>query len=220
MSLKLAQTWVTASFRGLRSAVDALKLFEKADADGVDATLIAAPELMNNGKCCLAHWTGQELAVLELSPRQQRAFAIEPGTMVQELALEQQPRELPPIRRVNLTDVRIDDRVHQDPQKLLTGVYKFEMNAAAAGPALRCALRVKYFHPRLMCRVTGYSHSVLLPPRGELPFSFDPLASALNPDPPRGPLVLFFQVVAAQSWTVQSTWRRISNVLARVIEIV
>ncbi|MBI3866046.1 MAG: hypothetical protein HY290_29565 [Planctomycetia bacterium] len=220
MSLKLAETWVTASFRGLRSTLDALKLFEKASADGVDATLIAAPELMNNGKCCLAHWTGQELVVLELSPEQQRAFGIEPETMVQELALEQQPRELPPIRRVNLTDVRIDDHLHQDAQKPLTGVYTFEMNEAPAGPVLRCALRVKYFHPRMMCRITGYSHGNLVPPRGELPLSFDPLASALNPDPPRGPLVLFFQVVAGQSWTVQSTWRRISNVLVRVVEVV
>jgi hypothetical protein len=218
MSLKLAQSWVVAAFRGLQSALDAMNLFEKADADGVDATLIAAPELMNNGKCCLAHWTGQELVVLELSPRQQQAFGIEPGTMVQELAPE--PRELPPIRHVNLTDVRIDDRLEHDGRRPLTGVFTYEMNDPASGPAFRCALRMKYFHPRMMCRDTGYSHGNLAPPRGELPFSFDPLASPHNPDPSQGPLVVFYQLVSAQNWTMLTTFQRISNVVGRVIEVV
>ena len=220
MSLKLAQTWVVAAFRGLQSALDAMSLFDKAAADGVDATLIMAPELMNNGKCCLAHWTGQELVVMELSASQQRAFGIAPGTMIQELALVHEPRELPPIQRINLSDVRIDDRVQRDARKPLTGIFTYEMNDPASGPALRCALRVKYFHPRMMCRVTGYSHGNLVPPRGELPFSFDPLASAHNPDPSRGPLVVFFQLVSAQNWTILTTCQRISNVAARVIEVV
>jgi hypothetical protein len=93
-------------------------------------------------------------------------------------------------------------------------------NGAVSSPALRSALRVKYFHPRGLCRVTGYFHGSLAPPRGELPFWFDPLASAHNPDPVRGPRVLFFQLVAAQNWTVLTTFQRISNVVARVVEVV
>jgi hypothetical protein len=220
MSLKLAQTWIVAAFRDLHSALDAMKLFDNAATEGVDATLIVAPELTNNGKCSLAHWTGQELVVLELSPRQQRAFGIEPGTMVQDLALLQEPRELPPIRHVNLSDVQIDNRLEHDGRKPLTGVFAYETNEAASGPALRCALRVKYFHPRMMCAGIGYSHGNLVPPRGELPFSFDPLVSAHNHDPSRGPLVVFFQLVSAQSWTVLTTFQRISNIAARVIEVV
>jgi hypothetical protein len=195
-----------------------MKLFETAAADGVETTLIAAPELMNSGKCSLAHWTGHELIVLELSPRQQRAFEIEPCTMVQELEPQEQPRELPPVRHVDLSDVRIADCRKHDVRQPLTGVFTYQMKGPPRGPALRCALRVKYFHPHRRRRVTGYSHGKVSPPRGELAFSFDPLVSTHNPDPWRGPLVLFFQLVAAQSWTVLTTSQRISNVLARVIE--
>jgi hypothetical protein len=218
MSLRLAEIWIASAFRGSRSAQDAVNLFEQAEADGVEATLVMAPELMNNGKCCLAHWTGHELAVLELTPVQQQAFGIEPNTMVQELEPLSQPRELPPIRHVNLSEVRIDNSRQHDFHKPLTGVFTYEMTGPPSGPVLRCALRVKYFHPRGMCRITGFFHGSLSPPQGKLPFSFDPLAAGHNPDPWRGPLVLFFQLVAAQSWTVLTTSQRISNVLARVIE--
>jgi hypothetical protein len=57
MSLTLAETWVATAFRGLTSAQDAMRLFERAADEGVEATLIAAPELMNNGKGSLVHWT-------------------------------------------------------------------------------------------------------------------------------------------------------------------
>lgn len=220
MSLKLAQAWVAAAFRGLPSAQDAMNLFEKAAEEGVEATLVTAPELTNNGKCCLAHWTGHELVLLELSARQQQAFGIESNTMIQELEPQAQPRELPPIRHVALSAVRFDECVQHDVLQPLTGVFTYEMNDAMTGPALRCALRVRYYHPRRQYRVTGYSHVNLSPPQGKLPFSFDPLASARNPDPPRGPVVLFFQLVAAQSWTVLTTCQRISNIVARVIEVI
>lgn len=220
MSLKLAETWVAAAFRGLRSAQDAMQLFEKAADEGVEATLVAAPELMNNGKGCLVHWTGHELVVLELSLAQQRAFEIEPNTMVQELEPQAQPPELPPIRHVDLSAIQIDDDRHHDVGRRLTGTFTCAMNDPASSLSLRCALRVRYYHPRRPCRVTGYSHVNQALSRGELPFSFDPLASPRNPDPPRGPFVLFFQLVAAQSWTVLTTCQRISNVLVRVVEFV
>lgn len=220
MSLNLANVWVTAAFRGRPSAEDAMRLFEKADADGVDATLIAAPELMNHGECCLAHWTGRELVVLELTPEQQRAFGIEPQTMIQELAPASVPRELPPVRHINLLDVQFDDHLTHDVRKPLAGIYTFDTNDTARSSVLRCALRVKYFHPRMTCRVTGFSHGFLNASRGELPFSFDPLSTANQPEPPRGPFVLFFQLVVSQSWTVVNSCQRISNVLARVIEVV
>jgi hypothetical protein len=220
MSLKLAEIWVTAAFRGLRSAQDAMQLFENAADEGVEATLMAAPELMNNGKGCLVHWTGHELVVLELSPEQQWAFGIEPNTMIQELEPQAQPRELPPVRHVGLSAVQIDDPIAHDIHKPLTGVFRHEMNDPASNLSLRCALRVRYYHPRRKCRVTGYSHINRVPPRAELPFSFDPLASPQNPNPVRGPIVLFFQLVAAQSWTVLTTCQRISNVLVRVIDVV
>ena len=83
LSLKLAEIWVNAVFRGLHSAQDAMQLFENAAEQGVEATLMAAPELMNNGKACLVLWTGYELVVLELSPEQQQAFGVEPNMMIQ-----------------------------------------------------------------------------------------------------------------------------------------
>ena len=220
MSLKLVQTWVNAAFRGPLIAQHAMKLFDKAADDGVDATLIAAPELMNNGKCCLAHWTRHELVVLELTSRQQRAFGIKKGEMIHELALVQEPRELPPISRVNLLDVRIDHRLQHNACKPLTGAFTFETIDRVSGPAFRYALRVKYFHPRTKCRITGYSHGHLAPPRGELPFSFDPLASVGKHEPAKGPFVLFFQLVSAQNWTTMTKCQRISNVAARMIEVV
>jgi hypothetical protein len=218
MSLQLAQTWVASAFRGRQSAQDAMNLFEQAQADGVEATLVMAPELMNNGKCCLAHWTGHELVILELAHKQQQAFGIEPNTMIQELEPLAQPRELPPIRHVNLSDVRIDNCRQHNFHRPLTGMFTYDMTGARNGPPLQCALRVRYFHPRGLCRVTGSFNGKLSPPRGELAFSFDPPAGGHNPDPWRGPLVLFFQLVAAQSWTVLTTSQRISNVLVRVIE--
>ncbi|HEY2250551.1 MAG TPA: hypothetical protein VGH74_05805, partial [Planctomycetaceae bacterium] len=124
----------------------------------------------------------------------------------------------PPIRHVDLADVQINFTRQHDLRQPLTGVFTYEMHDPVRGPELQCALRVKYFHPNRQRRVTGYSHTHLAPPRGERPFSYDPLATDQNPDPWQGPLVLFFQLVAAQSWTVLTTSQRISNVLARVID--
>jgi len=219
MSLKLAEMWVTSAFNGLHSARDAMNLFEKAAAEGVEATLMAAPELMNNGKCCLVHWTGHELVVLELHSWQQRALGINANTMIQELEPPANPRELPPIQHVDLVDVRVENAQHHDVHQRMTGVFRYETRDPMRGPASQCALRVKYFHPQRQRRVTGFSHIHLAAPGGELPFSYDPLFTAQNPDPWRGPVVLFFQLVAAQSWKVLTTSQRISNVLARVIEV-
>lgn len=219
MSLKLAEMWVNSAFNGLHSARDARHLFKKAAAEGVEATLMAAPELMNNGKCCLVHWTGHELIVLELHRWQQQALGIEPNTMIQELEPPAKPRELPPIQHVDLVNVQINCIRQHNVRQPLTGKFTYEMRDPVGGPALQCALRVKYFHPHRQRRVTGFSHIHLAPPKGELRFSYDPLVSDQNPDPWRGPLVLFFQLVAAQSWTVLTTSQRISNVLARVIEV-
>ena len=82
MSLKLTETRVNSTFRHPRAAQDAMDLFDKAAIQGVEATLIAAPELTNNGKGCLAHWTGEELVVLELSPSQQLGFGLAAGGLV------------------------------------------------------------------------------------------------------------------------------------------
>jgi len=120
---------------------------------------------------------------------------------------------------LNLTEMWVANAQQHDVRQPMTGVFRYETRDPVRGPASQCALRVKYFHPHRQRRVTGFSHIHLAPPGGELPFSYDPLVSDQNPDPWRGPLVLFFQLVAAQSWTAVTTSQRISNVLARVIEV-
>ena len=188
-------------------------------------TMLIAPQLMNNGKCCLAHWNGEELVVLELSPRQRRAFGIEPGTMRQELDPQQESPGLPTIRQVNLMDVDIKDQQCFDMRKPLRGTFTYEADPIARIPITRCALRVKHFRPRMPARVTSYSHRDLGMPCGNLPFSFAPLAADDEPDPLAGPVVLFFQLVTAQSWSGSipgqryDDIQRISNILTRVVEI-
>jgi hypothetical protein len=219
MSLELAQSWVTSAFRLPPAVQDALRVFETASAEGVDATLIVAPELTFSGKCCLAHWTGEELAVVELSPEQQQAFGIKPGTLYTDLEPRQEPQELPASRRIGLTDVRINDHLEHDSSHPLIGNFSFEAQNSLDVTGLRCALRVKYFRPEMPCRITCFSYVELVGRQGGLDFSFESLDSAHTPGAFQGPLVLIFQLVTARSWTMTDTWQRISNVLVRVIEV-
>lgn len=218
MSLELPEAWINSAFRIPAAARDAMNVFEKASADGVDATLVVAPALTHHGKCYLAHWTGQELAVVELSPEQQRAFEIKTGTLFQDLERRHEPLELPPLRRVSLKDVQIDGGIRHDVRKPLRGTFAYETQNASDSIVLQCALRVKYFRPWLPSRITGYSYVSLVGRDGEVTFSFEPLDPARLPESFRGPLVLFLQLVTVRKWTMTDIWQRISNMLVRVIE--
>lgn len=220
MSLTLIQTWVSGTFRLLEAALDVMKFFDEAAAQGVEATLIVARELTNSGKSYLARWTGKEMVVLELSPAQQRGFGVLPNGLYKELGTRNSLTELPAVHQVTLSDVRFDESGRYDGQKSLRGTAAYAMDEPASRAIVRCALRVQYFRPDMRRQVTGYWHSntPLVAPSGELRFSFDPFFNKHNPNLLRGPIVLFFQLMTAQNWTSLAGCQQISNVAARVIE--
>ncbi|MBI3864940.1 MAG: hypothetical protein HY290_23945 [Planctomycetia bacterium] len=218
MSLNLVRTWVTGMFSNATAARDAMGVFEQAASRGVEVTLIFGPALMKNGHCCLAHWTGDELATLKLSPSQQESFGIKQGTLYQDFEPWESP-ELPPLRRVSLTGVRVDDRRQHHSGKALSGVFTYETRETTESTVLRCALRAKSFRPWMPRRVAGCCHVNLVGRQGEAPFSFESPNPGQNPEVSPGPLVVFFQLVSIKNWSITDTWQRISNVLVRVVEI-
>ena len=78
MSLSLAKSWANATIIKPAALDDALRLLDQAAAEGCEATLIAGPQLVKNGKCFLGRWDGRELVLRELGRTEQQDWSIDP----------------------------------------------------------------------------------------------------------------------------------------------
>lgn len=212
-------TWISESISDLSAAESARAFFTQAAAVGVNATLILTPEHMINGKCCLAYQTDDELILMELSPEQQLAFALEPYDIVQ-LPSPTTPQDLAPDRMITLMDVWFDAR-YQNPHKLMTGMFTYESDDTMSCQGLRCLLRMRFTHPKSGEGVLTFSGEDIMSSVGQMPFSIEPLASAPNVDPPLGLWVVCTDVVTTTTWEAQRPeCQRLSNTLVEVINFV
>ena len=222
MSRKLASEWLCSNIRFLQAALHAEDLFDEAEANGVDATIIAAPELTENGRCCLARWMRDEMMVLHLSPEHQRSLGVQPGSLYRELGPPGPRCALPNANCLSLSRIKIDRADRYDGRSSMSGHCNFEFDDPASKPISSCALQVQYFRPDLPRQVTGYwyPNSPLVPPKGTLHFSYDPLFSETNPGNITGTMVVFLQLLTGRDWTSLKGCQRVSNIAASVIELV
>ena len=221
MSLAVAEAWVRSAIRQPAAQQDALRLFEQASSDQVDATLIVAPELTKKRRSYLVRWTGRETVVLELSPHQQNSFGLVPFAMFKQLEARNTMSEIPCQPWVTLSSIRFDTANSYDCSQPLTGRCTYSVDESETKSLWRCALRAEYFRPDMPRPITAfwYIDAPPSPPQGELNFRFTPIRSVMNPVDFSGPLVLFLQLCSAQDWVRQQGLQRISNVTAAVIEI-
>ncbi|HEX7379439.1 MAG TPA: hypothetical protein VF278_20115 [Pirellulales bacterium] len=200
MSLDIARTWAEKALYPAAACDDAVGLFEQAAHLGVQATLLAAPELTASGKPCLVRWTGAELVVLHLDARQAECFQIRPQTMKRTVETLTPSEELPHHRPLALGNVRLDGADPHDGSQPLEGRYELASDDAAASAivlAESSALRCQFFHPCLSGAITCYSYllGTVLPPQCGLTFSFGPVYRDQGPSRPSGAWAMFLQLI-------------------------
>jgi len=211
------------SIRFPQAAWDVEDLFNKAEAQGVDATIIAAPELTTNGRGCVARWTGDEMIVLELSPKQLSGFGIQPGMLVREISSPGPGWELPHAYRVSLSDIKIDRADQIDAHSPLTGQCIYEYDDPADEFISASGLQIRYFRPDLNRQVPEYWYPIdspFVPLKGTFQFSYPPLFSDTDTKSLKGTMVVFFQLLTGRDWHSVKGCRRVSNIAASVVELV
>lgn len=221
MSLSLAKFWVNATISEPAARDDALQLLDQAAAEGCEATLIAGPQLVKNGKCFLGRWDGRELVLRELSKTQQQDWSIEPRGLFRQLesaALPKAKFSSEPL--VSLTVSHSEHADGHDGWTPLSGTCIIE-NAAAHSVIQNVALRAEYFRPDLRRQVTQmwYSENDLHSGRTMVQFQFSPLLSAKNPHACHGAVVVYFQLFTADDWFKPVGCRCISNVADTIIRL-
>jgi len=220
MSLDTAKNWARYALRSPAAQRDVLQLFERATADGVEATVIAAPELTVRGTGYLARWTGSELIVLGLSAGQQQSLGVRPSALFQQLEPRTSIPEIPAQPWVTVSDITLNAGDGQDCFQPLTGTCRYAVDEGENRFLSRCAVRANFFRPDLPRTITAFSFvdAASLPRQGKLGFRFIPITSAAQPVRIRGTVVVFIQLCTASDWARQQDCQRISNVTATAVE--
>ncbi|HEV7224278.1 MAG TPA: hypothetical protein VGN42_16335 [Pirellulales bacterium] len=200
---------------------DLLKFFEAASFEGQQPTMLVGPELMKNGKGCLARWTGDELVIIELSAGQRASLGLGPNHLIHQV----EPRPIDPsphMRAMTLDTPLVDAADSHDGYQRLTGACCYEFDAPDALPIGDCVLQVQYFRPDLAPRRIGYWHppgNSLLPPHGEMRFYFSPLFSKDLPATVHGTLIVFLQLLTVADLHTMRGAKAASNVAAAVVNL-
>ncbi len=220
MSLQLAKLWASTNLRQPQARASVLEHFDQAAAKGVEATLLVTPELTVSKKGYFARWTGRELAVVELSSRQQSSFGLVPGALYR--LLEQAPdgRELSAPVLASLTNLEIDNATGYAPDRPLVGRCTCLIDPLVTTPIGPCAFRARYFHPELKRPITAFSYvDYPLVSGGELPFSFAPLQSKNNPVVPCKSLALLVQLIRSDGRNANDGFHCLSNVATAIVDL-
>lgn len=220
MSLDTAITWARYALRSPAAQQDVVRLFERAAADGVEATVIAAPELTVRTKGYLARWTGTELMVLEISAGQQQSLGVRPSALFQQLEPKISIPEIPAKPWVTVSDITLKSGDVQDCYLPLAGSCKYAVDDGEDRLLCQCAFRANYFRPDLPRTITAFSFvdAAPLSRQAELGFRFIPITSSAQPVRIRGTVVVFIQLCTASDWARQRDCQRISNVTATAVE--
>ena len=221
MSLSLAKSWVNATVGVPAARDDALRFLDQAAAEGCEATLIAGPKLVKNGKCFLGRWDGRELVVRELSKTQQQDWSIGHRSLFRQLERVGLPHaKFSSEPLVSLTVSHVERADEHDGWTPLLGTCVVE-NTAAHSVIRNVALRAEYFRPDLDRQVTHmwYAEADLHSDRTTLQFQFSPLLCDNNPHICHGTLVVYVQLFTADDWSKPIDCRRISNVADTIIRL-
>ncbi len=221
MSIELAKAWVERTLSHQQPRRNVCRLLDQASAEGKQTTVLIDRGLTVNGKGWLLRWTGSEVAVLELTQRQQASLGVGSGTIVQHLQADAQRIELPPERRLTLSNAQPELAGDYDPRTPLTGKIMIACEDSVRRPIERCALQVEYFRPDLSVQVTGYWHIDLpiLADRRELRFSFPPLTSEKKLLDVSGTVFLFLRMFTADEWTHLRGLQCISNITIAAVDV-
>ena len=92
MTNSLAKTWVNAKIRLPAAREDSVRLFDLAESENVEATLIVGSQLSTCGKCFFCRWDGRELVVRELTTLQQRDWSVNPQGLFKQLERTSLPK--------------------------------------------------------------------------------------------------------------------------------
>ena len=221
MSLSLAKSRVNATVGVPAARDDALRFLDQAAAQECEATLIAGPQLVKNGKCFLGRWDGRELVVRELAKTQQQVWSIDPKGLFRQLEPISVPRrKVSSEPLVSLTVSHVERADGHDGWTPLSGTWVIE-NTSVHSLISNGALRAGYFRPDLRRQVTQmwYVRGFLHSGKTVLQFQFSPLFSDKNPHTCHGPLVVFFQLFTADDWIKPAGCRRISKVADTAIRL-
>ncbi len=220
MSLQTAMDWARYALRLPAAQQDVVLLFERAATDGVEATVIAGPELTVRTKGYLARWTGRELIVLELSAGQQHSLGVRPSALFQQLEPRISIPEIPAKPWVTVSDITLKSGAVQDCYQALTGNCKYAVDDGEDRLLCKCAFRAAYFRPDLPRTITAFSFvdATPLSRQAELGFRFIPITSSAQPVRIRGTVVVFIQLCTASDWARPRDCQRISNVTATAVE--
>jgi hypothetical protein len=221
MSLSLGQAWIQKAISKRTPQGEALRALDQASAHGSEATLIVGSRLTTSGRCYLARWDGWELTVLELNQTQQKEWNVNPLGLYQELRPISLPVQRPtadPL--VSISDVCLSTETYNGWTPM-TGTCWYDFDASPGSIITNAALRVRYFRPNMPRSVTAmwYVDAGILPPDGELQFTFPQLFSENSPQLDGGTLVLFLQLLDADDWVKAKGSRTISNVTAAFVSL-
>lgn len=221
MSLTIAEAWIQSTIHEPGAQRDAIGLFRRADAKGVDGTLLVAPELTRRGRGYLARWTADELLVLELTRRQLQSLDVKPATLFQQVGGVRTMPEIPCDLWLTLSDIRFDFSGFYDCSEPLTGSCRYAFDTDQPQPLREPALHVEYFRPDLPGVVTclSYPPGPLSAPCGEVKFHFASILPEVAPASPGDTMILFLQLYMAQDWVNQRECQRVSNAAVVAIDI-
>jgi hypothetical protein len=221
MSLEAAIAWIHQTVGPTAAQQDAIALLEQANESSRHATLIVAPELTRNRRSYLARWAGGEFVVVELTAAQQAGLGVVSRGLLKDLHYPSKDCEARGESTLTLRDVQINSGDRHHRRQPLIGSCRYEFDSPQASPVSNVALRVQYFHPQLVRTLTNFAHSdrMLLPPGGEFPFSFAPLADGAIGDIEEGWFVLFLQMLTANNWPKMTGIQPVSNITAKLIEL-
>ena len=220
MPVELAKLWASTNLRQSQARASVLEHFDQAAAKRVEATLLVTPELTVSKKGYFARWTGRELVVVELSPRQQRTFGLVPGALYRLIERAPDGRELLASSLASLTNLKIDDSDCYDPERPLAGRCSCIIDPEVRTPVGPCAFRARYFHPELKRPITAFSYvDHPLVAGGELRFSFAPLRSKNNPVVPCKSLVLLVQLIKSDGLNANDGFHCLSNVATAIVDL-
>jgi hypothetical protein len=221
MPSDLAKVWASRMLRSPGARRDIEQLFDEAAAIGAQATLIAAPELMTNGKGCMVRWTGNDLVVVELSAAQQRSLGVVPAGLWKTYEPRPMKTSFSSVQLVTVGDVRIDNAERHDGFQPLTGTCTCSFDGAQTEALRSFALEAQYVRPDFARPIATlqFFDAPLIPPHGELRFSYPPMFSPKNPVVVHGAVVLFLQLVTANDWRTQLGCQCISNSVAATINL-
>ena len=223
MSHSLAQAWIRSLILGEEAQDIAVRFVDKLTADGLTGMLFAGPRRTVTGQCLVARWDGSSLTVIELTPKQQKCFAVPPGDLFTRPVPRLEFQEFQPLERFALLDVRFEHADALQSRDRMRGTFVVEIDHLSPWqPDFKPVLEIAFFHPQ-MSRPPHHwlVDRLLFKKQTTVPFDLTPMSPAGMPAPPiLGTVLLYLRLLTRCSFGPVAGFQRASNVVAVPIEMI